>query len=214
MTLPKVYVVLPAYNAGKWIRAAMESIYLQTYKGEIHLIVVDDCSEDDTVKVFYRVQGPHTYLIKHRKNRGPGRAHSTGFRFALDLSSGPHAERNIIAIQGADDISTPERIEKSVDYLLAHKEHPIVSCSLLWFGDKSGRFIAKQYAPPTPGIVCWDWVYRLVGVHRDHLSHDTVWCTMAGEHKIGWGLINENLYLYRRHPLQHSRTKLQTVKSG
>jgi glycosyltransferase involved in cell wall biosynthesis len=47
---PLVSVVVPAYNAARTLRAAVESILLQTV-GEIEVIVVDDGSEDHTAEV-------------------------------------------------------------------------------------------------------------------------------------------------------------------
>ena len=46
-TIPKVSVLMPAYNAEKYIREAVESILKQTFS-DFEFIIIDDCSTDDT----------------------------------------------------------------------------------------------------------------------------------------------------------------------
>ena len=48
--IPKVSVIMPAYNAEKTIRSAIESVLRQTF-GDLELIVIDDCSRDGTVQI-------------------------------------------------------------------------------------------------------------------------------------------------------------------
>lgn len=215
--LPHVIVCMAAYNAEAWIGEAIESIRHQTYGGAITLIIADDASTDGTFKAIEDATRPdaipvempresksQTHIIRADRNVGPGMNHNRCFELMLKLIDEP----SIIAIQAADDISKPDRIAKSVDYLLEHPGMGIVSCSLKFFGDQQGDFRAARYAPPTPGVVAWDWVYRQVGMHPDHGSHDRLWCEKAGVQGIEWGLIDEHLYMYRRHPMQHSTLKL------
>ncbi len=112
---PLVSVILPAYNAAKYIKAAVESILQQTYT-RLELIVINDGSDDDTAEVLSQFTDMRLTVI-HQQNAGMGAT----LNKALDLCRG-----EFIARQDGDDISKPERIEKQVQYLLEHPE-----CALL-----------------------------------------------------------------------------------
>lgn len=47
-----ISVIIPTYNSEDLIADALDSINHQTFNGKIEIICVDDCSEDNTVKVF------------------------------------------------------------------------------------------------------------------------------------------------------------------
>lgn len=111
---PKVTVIIPAYNAGSGIRVAIESLLEQTWKN-MEILVVDDCSTDDTVETI----------------RGYARIDSRVKLLSTETNSGPYVARNIglqaatgefITINDADDWSHPEKIAKQVEHLLAHPE--------------------------------------------------------------------------------------------
>jgi len=86
-------VVIPAYNEGPTIHAILEQVLAQACVGEI--IVVDDCSADNTVQVLEKWQAanPKIRLVKHERNQGKGAALRTGFA---------HAKLDYVIIQDAD----------------------------------------------------------------------------------------------------------------
>ena len=76
----KVVVVMPAYNAEKTLRQTHDEV---TTCGVVDLIIlVDDCSRDDTVGVARSL--PDTVVHAHQKNRGYGGNQKTCYRLALD----------------------------------------------------------------------------------------------------------------------------------
>src|SRR3989344_5952368 len=66
--LKNVSFIIPNYNGGKTIGRAIESIQKQKYKGKVEIIVVDDCSKDDSIKVISKYK--KVKLIKNEKNLG------------------------------------------------------------------------------------------------------------------------------------------------
>jgi succinoglycan biosynthesis protein ExoO len=97
-----VSVILPAYNAEKYIGEAIESVLRQTYP-YFEIIVVDDGSQDKTSEVVKSFNDERIDLIKHPDNRGPSVARNT----AINVSKGKW-----LAIIDADDQWLPERMEK------------------------------------------------------------------------------------------------------
>ena len=97
-----ISVIMPAYNAEKTIEKSVRSILLQSYQA-IELIVVNDASSDNTVKIIEQliVEDPRIRLISLPINKGVGHARNEGIK----ASKG-----EIIAFQDADDISLKHRI--------------------------------------------------------------------------------------------------------
>ena len=69
-----ISIVIPTYNAAKFIGFAIESIIRQTYP-DWELVIVDDCSTDDTVAVVesYRKEEDRIRLIRRKSNSGGAR---------------------------------------------------------------------------------------------------------------------------------------------
>lgn len=66
--VPLVSIVMPAYNAEKYIGEAIESILKQTYTN-IELVIIEDCSEDDTLDIIRSYGDERIILETNRINR-------------------------------------------------------------------------------------------------------------------------------------------------
>ena len=82
--MSKVSIVIPVYNADKYIRRCLDSILAQTLQ-DFEVILVDDCSQDNTVNVVqqYVSQDVRVRLICHGENLGPMVARAHGWQSAL-----------------------------------------------------------------------------------------------------------------------------------
>ena len=103
---PLVSVIIPVHNGEKYIKEAIDSCLNQTYKN-IEVIVVDDKSEDNTLKIL-KEYGEKITVIPVEKQDGLGNVINIGIR----ASKGKY-----IARMDADDVMYPTRIEKQVEYL-------------------------------------------------------------------------------------------------
>lgn len=91
---PLVSIILPAFNAEKYIREAIESVLLQDYKN-IELLIIDDCSTDATASIINSISDPRITFIKNDLNLGLIRTLNKG----LGLARG-----NFIGRIDADDV--------------------------------------------------------------------------------------------------------------
>jgi len=116
--MPLVSVIMAAYNAEKFIGEAIESLQAQTYENW-ELLCVDDVSEDDTTVVVagYAEADARIKLIRNETNLGPAGARNV----ALD-----HATGEFIAVLDADDVSLPDRFERSLQLLRERPEAGLV----------------------------------------------------------------------------------------
>ncbi|MFN4185896.1 MAG: glycosyltransferase family 2 protein [Hyphomonas sp.] len=106
MAAPKVSIVMPAYKAADFIGLAIASVRAQTLQ-DWELIIVDDCSPDDTAAVaMAAAEGdPRIKLIRAEQNGGVARARNLG---------NAHAAGAWIAVLDSDDAFEPTRIERLV----------------------------------------------------------------------------------------------------
>lgn len=106
-----VSVVMPSHNTARYIAASIESVLAQTYE-DWELLIVDDCSTDNTDEIV------HPYLCDHRiryiKNETNSGAAVTRNR-ALREASGQW-----IAFLDSDDTWHPEKLEKQLRFMLDH----------------------------------------------------------------------------------------------
>ena len=109
---PLVSVCIPAYNSAVYLKRTMESVLCQTYRN-IELVVVDDCSKDNTLEVAEALKDPRIRIVKNEKNLG-----MTGnWNKCLAEAKGDY-----IKLICADDILYEDSIKKELRVLLAHPE--------------------------------------------------------------------------------------------
>ena len=104
MKKPLVSIMMPAYNAGKYIGRAIESVLAQTYENW-ELVIVDDCSTDNTYEIAASYKDPRIRILRHEQNMGVGLSRND----ALSASSGQW-----VAVLDADDEWLPERLERLI----------------------------------------------------------------------------------------------------
>lgn len=124
---PLVSIVTCVYNAGEYLRPAILSIVNQTYRN-LDIIIVDDGSTDGCLDTI-------TDILDDRRIRVLRQANATrpvALNRALDLVKGEY-----YAIQDADDISDPTRIQKQLKAMVSHPEIAAAFCGYwLFMGGK------------------------------------------------------------------------------
>jgi len=120
--LPKVSIVLPTYNASKYIRQSIDSCLNQTYRN-IELIIVDDCSNDNTQEFIKSYKDERVSYIKHEKNMGLPSALNTGFS---------HATGEYLTWTSDDNLYQYNAIETMLKFLQANN-YEFVYCDYYAF---------------------------------------------------------------------------------
>lgn len=126
--MKKVSVLIPAYNAEPYIKAAIDSILGQTYQ-DFELIVVDDCSTDDTYNIISQYVARDSRITAFRNEHNQGIAKNRNK--LLGFATGEY-----IIWQEADDISLPQRIEHQLAFMEAHPNVAICGGYLECFDEK------------------------------------------------------------------------------
>ena len=104
-----VSIIMPSYNTARFIEATIESVLAQTYKNW-ELIIVDDCSTDNTDEIVnaYLTDSRIKY-IKNEKNSGAAVSRNRALR---------EAAGRWIAFLDSDDLWAPEKLEKQLAFMV------------------------------------------------------------------------------------------------
>lgn len=130
-----VSIIMPAYNAEKFITDSIQSVLSQTYK-KFELIVIDDCSLDRTVQLVqnYAEQDKRIVLVQHKKNQGVAEARNTG----LNLAKG-----DFIAFLDSDDKWVEDKLEKQLAVLKERNDVDVVYGSYYRFNNDGVKNVVK-----------------------------------------------------------------------
>jgi glycosyltransferase involved in cell wall biosynthesis len=130
-----VSVMMPVYNAERYLVAAVESILGQTF-ADFEFLIVDDGSTDRSGAMLER------YAARDQRVRVARLPHGgivTARNHALSL-----ARAEFCAVMDADDVALPQRLARQVDYL---RQHPDIVCvgTAVHFIDQAGRFLRDAH---------------------------------------------------------------------
>lgn len=128
-------VIMPCYNAEKYISRALESLRIQTFK-EFRIIIIDDGSTDNTRDIVtrYMKEDERIELFYNKENKGVAYTRNKG----LNLCTAKY-----IAYMDADDISDIKRFEVQIDYLESHPEIGAVSSNIYRI-DSNDRIVERR----------------------------------------------------------------------
>lgn len=101
-------VIMPVYNKFKYLHESVQSIINQTHQ-EFELIIVDDGSDDESIKIIKTFNDPRIRLIELKENRGVSYATNV----AVEAARSDYLVR-----MDADDLCHPQRIEKQLSFAL------------------------------------------------------------------------------------------------
>lgn len=143
MRYKMVSLIMPVYNAGKYIEEAINSILNQTYTN-FELILIDDVSTDNTWSKVSKYNDSRIKTIHNDKNRGIAYSRNRG----IEVARGEY-----IALMDDDDISTPDRFEKQVNYLDEHLEYDFIGGRYQTIDEKGNVISENRVAYYNPNFI-------------------------------------------------------------
>lgn len=139
--MPELAVVMAAYNADTTIRAAVESVLTSTVGCSVY--VVDDNSRTPVSELLSDLADRVTFL-RMRSNVGPAGARNA----ALDIIL--RSDFQYVAVMDADDISTPDRLDKQYAFMEARSDLGACSTFLREFDENTGETVQIFERPTDP----------------------------------------------------------------
>ena len=225
---PNISILMSVYNAEKTLAKSIDSILAQTYR-DYEFIICNDASTDATGALLeeYAKADERIVLLQHSENKGL----AASLNDCLEIAKGKY-----IARQDADDISKPDRIERTLAYL-EETDAPYVACGVYVFDDDgifskrlfeekiTKHIIAKKnpFFHPTmmfkKEIITMVQGYRVAEETQRTEDYDLV-MRLAAKGYIGQNL-QEYLYsvyephdAYLRHTIKTRRYEIKTRRYG
>ena len=216
----RISIVVPVYNAEKYIEETMDSVLAQTYREWELLLVLNGC-EDATEEVVNRYKEAHSdrniRMILENENRGAAQARNRGVK---------EATGRYIAYLDADDIWRPKKLEHLLAFM--KKKDAAFVCSGYEFADENAKGTGKvvhvpetlQYrqALKNTTIFTSTVMFDTAKLPKEKIqmpvikSEDTaLWWKILREGYVVYGL-DENLVLYRRPKKSLSSNKLEAIR--
>lgn len=221
MRPPAISVVMPAYNAEKFIGEAIESILNQTFK-DFELVILNDASTDGTLDVInlYARRDSRTKVITNHQNLYIAGNRNKG----IGLSQGKY-----IVWQDADDIAYKTRLEELFTFMESHPEVGICGSYLDIFDetgnthireykidDKELRSSIFRYSPVAqPSAIIRKECFDKVGLYNLDMppAEDLEMSFRIGEH-YKFGNIPKPLIKYRTHTSSATFKRLKTIEEN
>lgn len=208
---PRVSVLIPAYNYGRFLPAALESVFAQTYS-DYEVIVLDDGSTDDTAQI---VAADPRVRYLYQEHAGISAARN---RLLAE------AQGEFAAFLDADDLWLPEKLALQVAQLDADPDCSVVFTAVENFSLQSrdempARELALadavvQYALPT---ACMRMeVIRRIGAFSEKYTYgeDTEWLFRLRMAGIRISCLPQKLYLRRIHGENLSLTHRESTQKN
>lgn len=209
-----VSVVMPAYNAAATIKDSVWSVLNQTY-GNIELLIVDDCSTDDTQIFLNDLSGQdeRIRLMRLGVNKGVAEARNVAIRAA---------KGKYIAFLDADDVWMPEKLERQLS-LMAEMKCFVSTCAYYRFRSL-GDWIGLSCPPRTVNyklLLRGNSIGNLTGIYDCEFIGKIYQKPVRHEDYLMWleivskagnvCAVNEPLAAYRVSSMSISANKLKSV---
>lgn len=215
----KVSIIMPAYNAKRYITASISSVQNQTWENW-ELIVIDDCSTDDTHEIISKfvTSDSRISLIKNSKNSGVAVSRNNGVQ---------HAQGDWIAFLDSDDCWAPEKLERQLT--LAHAHHASFTFTGSSFMNEQGEILGYYLSVPEQItyrellkqniISCSSVLIRKELIlpysmeSSEHMHEDfAVWLKILRDYQIPAYGLNQPMLIYRVSASSKSGNKIKAAR--
>ena len=133
-SMPLLTVLMPVYNAEKFLDESIGSILSQTYT-DFEFLILDDGSTDNSLKIIktYAKEDKRIKVLVNNKNQKTAKSRNILIQ---------KTTTEFVAWMDADDISVPHWLQTQIDFLKQNPNIDVVSCHLQFFGGR--EFILKR----------------------------------------------------------------------
>ncbi|MFX6505029.1 glycosyltransferase family 2 protein [Acinetobacter baumannii] len=136
-------IIIPAYNVEQYIENCVDSIIRQNIPCEYEIIIVEDCSTDNTKDVIKKISQKYSQvkIIYNEKNGGLSAARNTGLN---------NIKGKYVTFIDSDDLLCNQAIEKSINYIIENNDVDVVGFNYKEFSDESKALEELKNIPSIP----------------------------------------------------------------
>ena len=124
-SMPLLTVLMPVYNAEKFLKDSIDSILKQTYS-DFEMLILDDASTDNSLKIIkaYAKENKRIKILVNKTNQKQAKCRNRLLK---------NSKTEFIAWMDADDISLPHWLQTQIDFLKQNPKIDVVSCHMQFF---------------------------------------------------------------------------------
>ncbi len=214
----KISVIMPAYNASKYIGKAIISVIKQNYSN-LELIIIDDCSSDNTSEIIQQFQKNYENIvyIKMENNSGVAKTRNKG----LSIASGQY-----IAFLDSDDVWLEDKLTKQINIFKENKGIPFTYTAINIINEKDEIvkkakkiktkatykiLLRNTYVATSTVIIDREVTGDFLMPLRKSAEDYSLWLMLLKSFGIAKG-INEALVNYRKTENSLSANKMKEIK--
>ncbi|MBW3468315.1 glycosyltransferase family 2 protein [Arthrospiribacter ruber] len=162
---------MPVYNGERYLKDAISSVLIQSFKN-FELLIIDDGSSDQSLKIIEGINDSRIRIIRNNENKGIAFVRNLGLN---------QAKGKYLVWMDCDDIIHKDKFQKQIDYLESNSEVGICGTWLWRFGDGK-QAIAKSPNDPevvkttlifSPSVWNATAMFRLSFIRKANLNYDT-----------------------------------------
>lgn len=213
MDYPLVSVIVPCYNHASYVEKAIDSVLRQTYPN-VELVVIDDGSRDDSVRILEELAARHGFRFVAQTNRGVCRT--------LNRAIQEFAMGQYIALLASDDYWDLTKLEKQMEALAASSGAEFCYSQAQEFTDdgKAGRIFPRKppvgkvtdrvfirQGVPAGSMLFSRRLYDKLGGFDESLREEDWDFVIRCSSETRFVAVQEPLFHYRAHPGNTMRTR-------
>lgn len=164
--MDKISVIVPVYNAEKYLEKTLQALKTQTY-ANLEFILVDDDSQDGSFDICQKaVETDSRFRCQKISNGGPSNARNVG----LEMATGKY-----VGFCDSDDLSAPEMYETLITYL-KDSDADIALCDI--FTERDGRNFGFPWEDKkffSKDEICCDLMGSMIGNTSDNEKKSPIW---------------------------------------
>lgn len=216
----KVSVVMPVYNAAKFVRESIESVLAQSFC-DYELLLIDDCSTDNSLEILleYEQKDSRVKVLKNELNSGVSHTRNVGVKNACG---------EYIAFLDSDDMWTSDKLEKQIDLIYKYPDTDICYTDSAFIDIEGNRSdyiftvpqsitykeLLKQNVISCSSVLAKKDVIKKYPMIHDHMHEDfAVWLQVLKSGGIARA-VNEPLLIYRINRKSKSGNKFKSLGMG
>lgn len=116
-------ILIPTYNGQKYLKETLDSVLKQSYR-DFRVILCDDASTDNTLKIAKSIKDPRLFIVSNKKNLG----------YSLNLQrANTYATAKFLYLLGQDDILAQDALKNTIKAFKLSKEIGAVTRPYFWF---------------------------------------------------------------------------------
>ena len=211
-----ISIIVPVYNAGRFIRETIECVLSQSFT-DFELLLVDDCSKDNSEEIIKSFSDDRIRYIKQPENKGAWAARNRGLE---------EAKGRYIAFLDSDDLWEQDKLKKEFEFM--QKEDAGFVFTGYEFADENGKGTGAIVKVPHTinfkrALNNTNIFTSTVLIDREKIGDDLIkmphiksedtatWWRILMAGNLAYGL-NENLVKYRRSAGSLSSDKIEAVR--